>query len=853
MQRYLMLLQEILETRFDELVYRAYDLVSRPVKPLVEEIRSSSVLDDDRVLSLFGAPVPGKHDLCRHIRGRSFPRFFFDQHDMDNYRAILSTRFGGSRERLLSAAERILAHDFYLLGKRVTFGESIDWHLSYDTGRKWPLVPWYEINVRDPSRPGDVKYVWEINRHQHLLILGRAYWATGDERYAQEFAQEIRSWLKENPLGFGVNWAYNLEISIRAITWIWCINFFLASPYLDDDLLFDMVRCLIYSARRLLSGMSYSEHCMPNNHLIGDAAGLAFIGIFLPELRESVKWRSRGFSILFREIRSQVYPDGVSFEQAVSYHRFVLYFYILVTRYLSLNQEGGLDLPSVPENVRDRIEKMMEFILWIQKPSGRVPIIGDWDNGRAIVLSDEPVNDFRASLSTGAVLFRRSDFKAASGELSEETFWLLGPESIEIYDNLSVEVPPLKTRSFPTGGYFIARSGWGDRDDYILFKNGPHANHGHADQLHIEVSSAGVDLLVDTGAYTYNGCVAWRNYFRSTEAHNTVVVDGDSQSIPWRVFRWLKRSRPLNPRTEFGINAAWMSGGHTGYRRLRDPVTHRRDLLYVPHKYIVILDRFDAKSQHDYEAHFHFSPSMDVLTLGRNGCTISTRQGGRFSLLFPDQEVTASVVNGQDGDRLGGWVSPGYGIKVPAPELILRKKASGSTTIMSLICLAGEYSEDSVRDLRCSLDGDILGQNQSATAWVVQSGSGEQDLIVFGSDEQCGGLTLAETHVGRVSFHGDVLLVRTAGLDLVYLFATNVTRLICCGLEFEARRPISQIEMKVEGSCLRVLGLSNGVLRVLIDHEVNVGVPDDCEAQKLPVSATGQNQWILRRNRNAVQ
>ena len=71
-----------------------------------------------------------------------------------------------------------------------------------------------------------------------------------------------------------------------------------------------------------------------------------------------------------------------------------------------------------------------------------------------------------------------------------------------------------------------------------MFDCGPlgEGNHGHFDALSFELAAHGRSLVVDPGRYTYSEAVDaidgvnWRPHFRGTAAHNTVCVDGRSQT-----------------------------------------------------------------------------------------------------------------------------------------------------------------------------------------------------------------------------------------------------------------------------------------------------------------------------------
>jgi len=112
-------------------------------------------------------------------------------------------------------ADRLLSGEHDLLGYR---GLKIsDWHSDPVHHRRAPLVSWAEVPYLDPSI-GDHKIIWELNRHQYWLQLGRAYWLTGDSRYARAIVDQLESWLEANPPLTGINWASMLEIGLRTIS-----------------------------------------------------------------------------------------------------------------------------------------------------------------------------------------------------------------------------------------------------------------------------------------------------------------------------------------------------------------------------------------------------------------------------------------------------------------------------------------------------------------------------------------------------------------------------------------------------------------------------------------------------------
>jgi len=578
---------------------------------------------------------------------------------------------------LLKEAESICKNKFFLFSrKRVSFAREVNWHFKGKGGKSWPVVYFDKLKILDEGRPFDVRVTWELNRHQHFYCLGRAYWLTSDEKYARTFARHIESWTRQNPFQIGINWTSNLEVALRAISWLWAYHFF-KSAKIPQDFWEKFLRTLYlhgdYIERYL------TVHYNPNNHIIGEATGLLMLGLFFQGQDVGRCWLEKGLNILEREMERQVNPTGGSKEQSLGYHRFLMELFTLA--YISC-QKNGVGLS---QTFGRRLEKMYEFLTSLLRPDGTAFEFGDYDDGRAFKLTGAASNDWRPSLSTGAALFKRGDFKASAGRFYEESFWLLGQEGYETFHNLESESDLKFSHLNQENGLCLMRAG---EDKALLFDFGPHGigkvcPHSHADALSIQLYWERKELLIDPGTYTYNGRPLWRNYFRGTSAHNTLVVDGQHQSTPNRTFRWLSIARGRLIDWFSGDYVDFARGQHDGYNRLSDPVTHARSILFIKPYYFVLVDSFSAITQHLYEQCFHL-PAGDVAIRKDGAAFLCVGRKGLIIKPLDPSKLNLEILEGNE-TPIQGWISPTYGERHPAPVVKYSKRATGPCLLCTIL------------------------------------------------------------------------------------------------------------------------------------------------------------------------
>jgi hypothetical protein len=620
--------------------------------------------------------------LARDLFREMGPRRFFAGAARPETAKVASEKMAHACGQTIAAAEEICRGRFDLLGYRgLWFGAPIDWHLDPVSGRASPPVHWSRVKSLDPAMVGDSKVVWELNRHQWLIHLGIAYRLTGDARYAEAFAVYLVQWMQANPPGVGINWASSLEAALRIVSWSWALSLFRDSDELSPELFASMLEGISQHAAHVEKYLSY--YFAPNTHLTGEALGLFYAGVLFPELPSAGRWRDLGAEILVEQSGRQILPDGVYFEQSTCYQRYTAEIYL---HFLILAGRNGL---AVPNAVRGRVERLMDFLVAVRRPDGSVPQIGDGDGGWLAPLAIRQPDDFRGVFSVAAAFFRRADYAWGAGGPTPESLWLLGTAGLKSYQRLEPAPPETaRSRVFADGGYVVMRSSWRRDAHHLIFDvgpvNAPTSGHGHADLLSIQCSAFGEPYIVDPGTYCYTPEPEWRNFFRGAWAHSTVTVDGLSQAVPAGPFNW-----QTHPRARLG---RWLSteaydfadAAHDAYGDLHDPIVHRRRLIFVKPRYWVIVDDIEGGATHRVELRFQFAPMK--VAIEPDHWVRARGQRGQALLVRPFATVPfrLDLVEGNVA-TLEGWISPNYGERLPAPVLIWSAAVRLPLRVMTLL------------------------------------------------------------------------------------------------------------------------------------------------------------------------
>ncbi len=702
-------LQRLFEMTPAEIAFRGRQQLARTVDRLVAPSGTASPAcryeprDGDatfqRIALLLekGDPEITDAQLQRRFEEIAPARFFAGASE-PGIAAHIATHCAGARQQIMKHADAVCREAFEILGYgKLSFGSPINWQFDAVSGQRIAPAHGSRIRYLETDKVGDSKVVWELNRHQWLLDLGQAWRFTGDARYAECFARLVRHWMNRNPPGFGVNWSSSLEVAMRMISWCWALFLFRGAAAFTPELFRRMLAWIQVHARYVERNLS--RYFSPNTHLTGEALGLFYAGTLLPELEGARRWKALGQEILVEELDRQVLPGGVYFEQSTCYQFYTvemcLHFIILAER----------NHVAIPASVSIHLGRMVEFLLQLRRPDGTMPQIGDADGGWLLPLLRREPGDFRGLFATAAVLLSNPRFAWAAWNIADgahgsdagvESCWLLGSQAFAGSsspdpgpDLQPLPPPPEALRCFREGGYVVMRSGWDKRAHHLIFDTGPlgcgvSGGHGHADLLSVQCSAWGENYLVDAGTFCYTADAAWRRFFRSSQAHSTVTVDGRGQAEPDGPFSWHHRpsARLLNCTSTPGLCLA--EAEHDAWDSLEDPVIHRRRVLFVDSRYWLIIDDLGGRAEHRIDLRYQFAPMPAEV---EDDGWVRAR-GSHSALLikaFSSIPLATTIARGQLVPP-AGWYSPNYGQKIPAPALSFSAAARLPLRVVTLLC-----------------------------------------------------------------------------------------------------------------------------------------------------------------------
>lgn len=563
--------------------------------------------------------------------------------------------------RLLHTAEQILQYRFPLLGiPDLPLGPDIRWRRDPLHGQETGLHYFRRIPYLDFSRSGDHKLIWELSRHQHLMLLAQASLLTARTDFLAEIQRQLDHWIRENPFQCGINWTSALEVAFRALSWLWIEHWI--GPRLSPDF-HSRFRTALYQHGCHLE-QNLSVYFSPNTHLLGEAVALHALGCLFAQDRRARRWRDRGSAITVQEMERQVRPDGSHFEQSTYYHVYSLDMFLL---HALLN-------PEIPGAYRAKLERMAEYLDACLPPSGALPFLGDDDGGRLFHPYGERPRFALGALAAAGVYFDRPQWIRSLDACCEQSAWWFGPRALRT--PAAANAPQPSSRLFPDAGIAVLAS----REIHILCDAGPFgalsAGHSHSDTLSFVLSQGTEELLIDSGTFTYVSDPAQRAAFRGSSAHNTLRIDGLDQATPRNSFAWLQP-----PQVTL---LAWLSGAQSDFLDASCQYagfTHRRTLYFHKPDLLLVLDRISGgdSAEHQLEQFWHLaSPPR---SLGPQSYSIGSQ---------------ATLILSHPAEATPGFRSRAFASREPSSVLCATRRTTLPCQMAAAICFQGAPSPSQI-------------------------------------------------------------------------------------------------------------------------------------------------------------
>lgn len=536
-------------------------------------------------------------------------------------------------------ADDALEHTFFVhkgYQPSYNYGKDINWQY-------WPVQ--------------DNELRWQLHRHKWFTPMGKAYRLTGDEKYAKEWTLQYLDWIEKNPLVVVDKEEYELvsagevranaenarfawrplEVSNRLQDQTCQFLLFLPADAFTPEFLTEFLINYHRHALHILG--NYSDQ---GNHLLFEAQRMVYAGAFFPEFKEAPQWRKSGIDILNCEIKKQVYDDGGQYELDPHYHLAAINIFCKALRMADANGFRK----EFPTEYVETVEKMIEFYANICFPDYTNPCFSDAKMGES------------------------------SAEIRNYVDWLkIFPDSewIRYYATEGREGSPLPylSHSAITSGFFTFRNGWKQDATVMVVKAGPKGEwHCQPDNGTFELWFNGRNLFPDSGSFVYAGdedIMKLRNWFRQTQVHNTLTLDGRNISTTQSVTKYWKGES----------NEQILVTENPHYEGLK----HRRTVFFVDETYFVIVDEAIGKLQGTVNLNYHLCEGNVHIDKQNNSLLTAFKgESNLFLACFSENKITLQ--------KKEGWRSIAYRQRTPRTSVSfdIEKKNGNAVRYITIIC-----------------------------------------------------------------------------------------------------------------------------------------------------------------------
>lgn len=510
------------------------------------------------------------------------------------------------------------------------------------------------IDNQDFDAIGDYRYISVLSRFHHFPFFGII--ALSQKDTLRNLQQQLIKWNIQNPYLKSVNWKSGIEVGIRTTNLILSRKIINTIPEsLDKINLLELIDEMVYTHYFFLKN-HLSLYSSANNHLLAELLGLCLVcGHY--EFANVDKIKRYYYNFFFKAYLDQTYSDGFSKEQSVHYHAEVLG----MTAILIFLEEGNeINTPLFSE-VLERFNKGIEILRYFKNWSSQIPHIGDSDEGQLIFPYAYDEFDIYSSLFTDQSILNNK----AVTNFDIRNYLNSG----KIKDTITKEEPiELGIQLYKKSGYCF----FYDKEIKLIFDVGelglsPLAAHGHADALQFILSYQDEPFIVDTGTFQYHSKYKkWRQYFRSTLAHNTISIDKKDQSRQVGRMNWVRNYKTKIEEFVQHNDCVICSATHNGYQKQGLNTIHQRKIIYKKsEKEFIIQDEILTSKRREAEFNLHFAPHI-YPELDGNSLILRGIKGTIYleNPLFKKAQLTKGKEN-----PIRGWISSEFSKKIPSYNL----------------------------------------------------------------------------------------------------------------------------------------------------------------------------------------
>jgi len=558
----------------------------------------------------------------------------------------------------LENASRILEGAISVFDVDHKFEFPLQWNADWRANETWENKYFKGYSFYKPNKENeyDVKFPWELSRLSFLITIARAYLINNEAKYLEFINTTLQHWKTENPIAHSVNW-YPMEVAVRTVNLIQLRELLLLTTKADKTINL-LNEVLLLQGVFLWRNVEYTD--IRGNHYTANLTALLLLGkVYKDYYKEAKKWYSYSIDKTEKEFHLQFLKDGVNFEKSIPYHRLVVELFFI--SFLVIKRSG---LYLKPETITV-FKNANNFIKAISKPNLLTPIIGDNDSASIFQNDELPLNNHSNILQLSSLLLEDNNVNITN-TLYHSSREFFGIERIED----STKKTGFKSSFFETGGFISAKT----RTDYFITDYGEvgmkgRGGHGHNDLFSFELMLDNQDIIVDPGCYTYTGNLELKSKMKSSLYHNGLAVD--NQEIAPQIGEWgiSNIATPENVSCNEDEHLIVISGEHNGYKKLEDPLKHKRSFTIAKNfNEIICEDEVFCNGQHEITRSLHFAEDV-VLEIKDKSIVVKAEN--KLYLITFDDDTKIMPSN--------YFLSRNYGSKVKVNGIVLKTNITKDT------------------------------------------------------------------------------------------------------------------------------------------------------------------------------